>query len=394
MEYKFSDNINSLKPSAIREILKTSGNAIPLSAGNPATEAFPEDYIIEITADILKNNAVTALQYSITEGYQPLKDEITYLAKNRYGIDNEGDGIIITSGAQQVMNLSAKAFCNSGDTVICESPSFIGSLNSFRSYGLKLRGVPMKPDGMDIDELEKALKESENVRFIYTIPNFQNPTGYTTSLEKRHKIYELAQKYDVLIIEDDPYGELRFAGEFIPPIKSFDTDGRVVYSGSMSKIISPGLRVGFAIANEEIIQKFAVCKQCDDVHTAVLPQMIAYELISKYDFENHIQSLKKIYKRRATLMTDLADKYLKDYVEYHKPDGGLFLWCTLPDHIDIKDFVKKALDNGVAVVPGFAFAVSEDEPCHSIRLNYSTPSEEQIKTAMKVLGDLIRKECK
>ena len=247
MDYFLSDRVQTLKPSAIREIFKYASDpeVISLSAGNPDPEAFPVKEIAEISNDVLTNRPIDALQYSITEGYVPLRNALKDYMKNKFNIGRDFDELIVTSGAQQVMDLATKSLVNEGDTVICEAPSFIGSLNSFRAYKARLCGIPLESDGMNLEALEKALKTEKNVRFIYTIPNFQNPSGVTTSLEKRHAIYELAKKYGVLILEDNPYGELRVSGEDVPAIKSFDEDGIVIYAGSFSKVLSPGMRIGW-----------------------------------------------------------------------------------------------------------------------------------------------------
>ena len=238
MEYVVSDKVKTLKPSAIREIFKYAADptVVSLSAGNPAPEAFPVKAIAEISAQILEENPIAALQYSFTEGYPPLKTAVWDYMTGKYGVGSENDDILITSGAQQVMDLFTKTTCNEGDTVICEAPSFIGSLNSFRSFNCRLCGIPLEHDGMNLEALEKALQTEKNVRFIYIIANFQNPSGVTTSLEKRKAIYELAKKYSVMILEDNPYGELRISGENVPCIKFLDTDGIVVYAGSFSKV--------------------------------------------------------------------------------------------------------------------------------------------------------------
>lgn len=393
MEYNFSDRVRSLKPSVIREILKYSSEPgmIPFSAGNPAPEAFPVNAVREITDRIMREDPIGALQYSITEGYAPLKEQVLDYARTRHGINTPGDSIIITAGAQQVMELTAKSLCNEGDTVICEAPTFIGTLNAFRSYRLKLCGVGLEDDGIDIEKLETALKTGENVRFIYVIPNFQNPSGVTMSAAKRKAVYELAQKYDIVILEDDPYGELRFDGEYIPPIKSLDTDGRVIYAGSFSKVLSPGLRVGYAIANQSLLSKLTVCKQVSDVHTSILAQMIAYNFMKDYDFLGHIDKIRKIYKKKAELMMGLADGLFCGKISYHKVSGGLFLWCTLPEGADMMKFCSDALQRKTAVVPGNAFLTDESAPCRSIRLNYSTPTDGQIERGMSVLGELCEK---
>lgn len=280
MEYSFSKKVSSLQPSAIREILKFTSmpGVISFAAGNPAPEAFPEKEVAQISANILATRPIDALQYSITEGYIPLRETVAQYMKTKHNVGKDFDKIIITAGAQQVMDLTTKALCNEGDTVICESPSFIGSLNAFRSYGVHLCGVPVESDGMNIEKLEQALKTEKNVRFIYTIPNFQNPSGVTMSLEKRKSVYELAKKYGVMILEDNPYGEIRFAGENVPCIKSLDTEGIVIYAGSFSKVLSPGMRVGYAIAPEAVIAKLTVCKQVSDVHTTIFTQIIPTSL--------------------------------------------------------------------------------------------------------------------
>ncbi|MEE0858206.1 MAG: PLP-dependent aminotransferase family protein [Acutalibacteraceae bacterium] len=395
MEYIFSDRVNSLKPSAIREIFKYASDpeVVSLSAGNPAPDAFPCEEIAEISARLLKEYPVDVLQYGTTEGYIPLRNYLKQYMKEKHNIGTENDELIITSGAQQIMDLSAKSLCNEGDVVICEAPSFIGSLNSFRSYNAKLVGVPVESDGINIEILEEKLKTEKNVKFIYVIPNFQNPSGVTMSLEKRKAVYNLAKKYGVLILEDNPYGELRYSGEHIPSIKSLDTDGIVIYSGSFSKVISPGIRVGWCVAPSPVIQKMVVCKQGQDVHTSIWSQMIAYEYITKYDFEAHLERLRNLYREKAQFMMDLLDEHLSPYVTYDKIDGGLFIMCKLPDYIDMPEFCKEAVKRKVCVVPGNAFLTDESEISHSFRVNFSTPTDEQLEKGVKILGELVKELC-
>ncbi|MEI6578149.1 MAG: PLP-dependent aminotransferase family protein [Eubacteriales bacterium] len=388
MNYEFSNRISSLQPSAIREILKATANTdvIPFSAGNPAPEAFPIDAVREISADIFTNRPILALQYGVTEGYEPLRQRLAAYMKQKHNVGRDFDSLMITSGATQVMDLTTKVFCNEGDTVICESPSFIGSLNCFRSYKAKLKGIDMEADGMNIAQLEAALKEEKNVRFIYTIPNFQNPSGATMSLAKRKAVYELAKKYGVLILEDNPYGDTRVTGADIPSIKSMDKDGIVIYAGSFSKILAPGIRVGFSVAPEQIIAKMTVGKQAGDVHTPIFCQLLVNEWMEKYDFEAHIEKIKNIYRGKLNLMCDLIDKELGDFVKYNRPEGGLFVWCYLPDGVDMLGFCKAAVESKVAIVPGTAFMVSEGAKTQAVRLNFSTPTDEKIVAGMKVLG--------
>lgn len=395
MEYSFSDRVNSLKPSAIREIFKYAADpeVVSLSAGNPAPDAFPAKEIAEISADLLSRRPVDALQYGLTEGYAPLRDYLKKYMKDKYGIGSENDRLIITSGAQQVMDLAAKSLCNEGDVVICEAPSFIGSLNSFRSYNARLVGVPVESDGINTEILEEKLKTEKNVRFIYVIPNFQNPSGVTMSLEKRKKVYSLAKKYGVMILEDNPYGELRYFGENVPAIKSLDTDGIVMYAGSFSKVISPGMRVGWCVAPNPVIQKMVVCKQGQDVHTNMWSQIVIHEYVTKYDFEAHLTHLRELYRKKARFMMDLLDEHLAPYITYDKIDGGLFIMCKLPDNINMLDFCKEAVKRKVCVVPGNAFLTDETEECHTFRVNFSTPTDQQLEKGVKILGELIKELC-
>lgn len=392
MEFKFSDRISSLKPSAIREIFKYAADPsyISLSAGNPAPEAFPAKEIAEISANLLKEEPILALQYSVTEGYPLLRQELLSYMKENHNVSNENDDIIITSGAQQIADLLSKSLINEGDTVICEAPSFIGCLNTFRSYNANLVGVPMEKYGINIELLEKALQSEKNIRFIYTIPNFQNPSGITMSLEKRKAVYELARKYEVLILEDNPYGDLRYEGEYIPPIKSFDTENIVMYAGSFSKVISPGMRVGYAIGPKEVIQKMVVCKQGQDVHTNIWSQVVCYRFMKEYDFNAHLENLRKIYTKKRTLLLDVMERELAPDITWDPFEGGLFAWCHLPKGVDMMDFCRRALEKKVCVVPGTAFLTDENAPCDAFRINFSTPTDEQLIKGITALGDLIK----
>ncbi len=396
MDYIFSNRISSLQPSAIREILKATSDPsiIPLAAGNPAPDAFPVDEVREIAKEILAKRPIDALQYGVSEGYQPLRDTILKWMKAHENIGRDFDNVIIMSGATQVMDLVTKVLCNEGDTVICEEPSFIGSLNCFRSYGCKLKGVPVEADGMDINALEEALKSTPNAKFIYTIPNFQNPSGATMSLEKRKRLYSLAKEYGVIILEDNPYGDLRVAGEKLPTIKSMDDEGIVVYAGSFSKILAPGLRVAYCVAHQKILAKMTVGKQAADVHTPCLNQMIVCEWFKKYDVDAHIAKIQGIYKKKLDLMCDCIDRELGGFVEYVRPEGGLFIWCKLPDDVNMLEFVKKAVEKKVAVVPGNAFLMDDTDSTQYIRLNFSTPSDEGIINGVKALGEVAKEYIK
>lgn len=390
MNYTFSDKISNLKPSAIREILKMTADPsiISFSAGNPAPDAFPVEEIRRITSEILDKEPIAALQYSVTEGYAPLREAVKKRLATQNSFVPGKDDLIITSGGQQASELSCKVFLNEGDTLICESPSFVGCLNSFKSYNANLVGIEMDNEGIKLDELENAVKNNKNVKLLYVIPNFQNPSGRCMSAERRKAIYDLACKYDFIILEDNPYGELRFAGEDIPSVKSLDTEGRVVYAGSFSKVISPGMRIGFVSAAPEIISKIVVCKQVSDVHSNILAQMICHKIITEYDFDGHIAQLKEIYRRKYNIMAQSIEKYFSPKVKVTKPQGGLFIWGTLPEGADMQDFCKKAIERKVAVVPGNAFLTDDTMPTLSFRMNFSTPTDEQLVEGCKILGAL------
>lgn len=393
MRFQFSDNVSALQPSAIREILKFTSmpGVISFAAGNPAPEAFPTETVAEISKKLLMENPILAMQYSITEGYPELRD----LLKGRLAKDNaycEGkDELIITSGAQQANELACKVMLNRGDTLICESPSFIGSINAFKSYGVNLVGIPLENDGMNMEALEEALKTNPNCKLIYVIPNFQNPTGIVTSLQKRKKLYELACKYNVVILEDNPYGDLRCEGEDVPSIKSMDVENRVIYSGTFSKILAPGFRTGYVSGPSEIISKMIVCKQVADVHSNIWAQAICEQFMRTVDLDEHFNKLRSIYRRKRDIMLSEMDNTFSKKVKYNKPEGGLFIWCTLPDDCDMNKFCQKAVkDYKIALVPGNAFLINENEKTTSFRMNFSTPTDEQLKEGTRILGAMSR----
>ena len=392
MNYSFSEKVSHLQASAIREILKFTSDpeVISFAAGNPAPEAFPVDEIERISKEIFAQDPILALQYSITEGYPKLREQLKERMMREGNFDPDRDELIITSGAQQANELTAKVLCDEGDTLVCEAPSFIGSLNAFKSYNVDLQGVQLDEDGIDAEELEKILKE-KNVKLIYLIPNFQNPTGKTTSLERREQVYALAKKYGAVILEDNPYGDLRFAGENIKSIKSMDKEGIVVYSGTFSKVLAPGIRVGYVSGPKEIIQKIIVCKQVSDVHTNIWGQVLASKFLEQCNMDQHLATLRAIYKHKCNLMLSEIEKNFSKKITYTRPEGGLFIWCTLPDDCDMMSFCSKAVqDYKVAVVPGTAFMVNETDKTTSFRLNFSTPTDEQIVKGCEMLGKLSR----
>ena len=393
MEYTFSKKIANLKPSAIREIFKSLSDPtiISFAAGNPSPESFPVEELAKLSAEIFANESTAALQYSITEGYPLLREAIAKRQKERFGENmvRADDSLMVVSGGQQGIELACKVFCDEGDAIICENPSFIGSLNSFRSNGAKLVGVDMEEDGISLEGLESALKNTPNAKLLYLIPTFHNPTGITMPLEKRLAVLELAKKYGVVIIEDNPYGELRFHGEDIPTLKSLDNDGLVIYCSSFSKILSAGMRVGFIIAPSTICAKMTVAKQGEDVHTNIFFQMLCYKYMTECDLNAHIASINDLYRHKCDLMLECLDKYIpKDKVTFTRPEGGLFIWGTVKNCSDASNIVKLAIEKKVAVVPGTAFNCDTEALSNSFRLNYSTPSDEQIVEGVKRLGEV------
>ena len=374
-----------MKPSATREILKVTSQPgmIAFAGGSPDTSAFPCEEVKTLSSQILSENPVSALVYGVSEGYEPLRENVKKWLKKNDNIGTENDSIIITSGGTQVMDLATRVLTTPGDTVICEEPSFIGSLNCFRSHGCKLVGVEIDDDGMNIDKLRQAVKENPNARFIYTIPNFQNPGGTTLSLEKRRAMLEIAKENNLIILEDDPYGKLRTAGESLPSIKSMDDGENVIYAGSFSKILAPGIRVAFAVVPNKIVSAFTIAKQVSDVHSGVLNQMIVSRWFDEYDVDKHISEIQKIYRRKLNLMCDCLDEYCSDFISYVRPEGGLFIWAKLDEKLDMMQYVSKLLEYKVAVVPGTAFMIDDTAPCQYIRLNFSTPSDENIKLGVQ-----------
>jgi len=387
---KIANRVSTIKGSAIREIFKVlaNGNIISFAGGAPDPALFPADLMSDLAAGILKNEGALALSYGITEGYNPLKEEIIKRLKSQ-NIISENDNFIITTGGQQVIDLAAKSLVNEFDKVVVEDPSFIGGLNSFRSYNAKLIPAPVLDDGLDLDYLEEKILKKEKIKLLYTIPTFQNPSGITMSLEKRKNLLDLAEKYDFLILEDNPYGELRFMGEDIPTIKSLDKLGRVIYAGSLSKVLSPGLRIGFCAADKIILEKMIVCKQVSDVHTPVLNQMLAHRVLCSMDFDKHIQKAQKLYGEKCAHMLACMDKYFPQGVKYTRPEGGIFIWVDLKKDIDTKELLKVAVERGVAFVPGATCMVDIEKPSNKLRLNYSLSTFEQIEKGIKILAEIL-----
>ena len=396
MSFIESDRMRSVSGSIIRELFKLTAapDMISFAGGNPSPDSFPTEEIAAIANDALLHRGVSMLQYGFTEGFPPLRETLKSYYIKKHGFPKETDELITCSGGQQAADLVSKVLLNEGDQVLCEELSFVGVLNTFRAYGAKLVGVRMEPDGMNIEDLEKKIQASPRAKLIYIIPNFQNPTGFTTSLAKRQAIYALAQRYGLMILEDDPYGELRYEGDFLPPLKSMDTDGRVVYGGSFSKTMAPALRVGFVVAEKALMKRLVVAKQTGDVHTATLTQEICYRYMAEHDFEGHLQDIRRLYAVKCKRMLDDMEQKFSPAVTFNRPQGGLFVTAFLPEGMDAWPFVQEGIARKVACVPGVAFVMDPQVPSNAFRMNFSMPSLEQIDQGMDILGKLTYEWCK
>ena len=396
MSFIESDRMRSVSGSIIRELFKLTAapDMISFAGGNPSPDSFPTEEIAAIANDALLHRGVSMLQYGFTEGFPPLRETLKSYYLKKHGFPKETDELITCSGGQQAADLVSKVLLNEGDQVLCEELSFVGVLNTFRAYGAKLVGVRMEPDGMNIEDLEKKIQASPRAKLIYIIPNFQNPTGFTTSLAKRQAIYALAQRYDLMILEDDPYGELRYEGDFFPPLKSMDTDGRVVYGGSFSKTMAPALRVGFVVAEKALMKRLVVAKQTGDVHTATLTQEICYRYMTEHDFEGHLQDIRRLYAVKCNRMLDDMEQKFSPAVTFNRPQGGLFVTAFLPEGMDAWPFVQEGIARKVACVPGVAFVMDPQVPSNAFRMNFSMPSLEQIDQGTDILGKLTYEWCK
>lgn len=390
MQFSYSNKAKNMKPSIIRELLKQMSDPelISFAGGNPAADSFPVENIRKFSQELLQTDPVGMLQYSVTEGYGPLRQAAREYANRQWSVVKPEDELIITSGSQQIIEFMTKLLCNEGDVIAVEEPAFLGAYNSMRSFGAELAGVPLLPDGVDLQALETVFREKKP-KFFYCIPNFQNPTGYTTSLEKRKAIYELAVRYEVPVLEDDPYGALRISGEAIPPIKSFDTTGSVVYAGSFSKVLCPGMRLAFCAAQPDFINKMVVAKQGSDVHSNIWAQRACERILTQTDLDAHLSHLQNLYREKAEYMMAQLDEKLVGRIEYVKPQGGMFLWASLPAQVNVNEFVQKCLEHKLAVVPGSAFYTT-DADCQSVRLNFSTPSKPQIRQGVEIMDQALR----
>ena len=386
---EFARRFDNVTGSAIRAIfaLLAQPGMISFAGGNPSPESFPSEDVEKIAQDIIREKGSTVLQYGGTPGINALKDTVIKMVETR-GISASPGQVIITSGSTQGIGLAAKTLVNPGDVILTESPTFIGAIQTFLTYEADIKSVAMDEDGMIMSDLEDKIKKHKP-KFVYVIPTFQNPTGRTMSLDRRKSLIDVCEKYGVLIVEDDPYCDLRYSGEPVPPIKSFDKNNIVIYLLSFSKIISPGLRVGAAIADERVIGKYNIAKQGEDLHTSNLSQEIVNAYVNSGKLSGHIASLCDSYRAKRDAMLKKLESFPKS-ISYTHPDGGLFIWMQLPEGADAVKLFKECTDSGVAFVPGTHF-YPEGANLNTMRLNFSMPSFEQIDKGMDILKSIIEK---
>lgn len=386
-----AERMQGVNGSAIRELFKLLGDPeiISFGGGNPAKECFPKEDIEKITAALLRDKSDVLLQYGATEGYLPLRKAYIEKILPDLGLTAELENVLALTGSMQGLDLICKVVVNPGDVVLVEEPSFLGALQTFNIAQAKLVPVPLHTDGIHVDELEALVREYRPVMF-YTIPTFQNPTSWVSGIEARKAIARLAAEYDMIVIEDDPYASLRFSGEKLPTIKSFDTSGNVILMSSFSKTISPGMRVALCCGNAELIRKMTIAKQSADTHSPNLNQAIIAEYLSRDLLPEHIAEISKVYAHSASVMVEAMEEYFPDWVEYEKPIGGLFIWCTLPEGWDASELFKKAVARKVAFVPGVSFFTTSGKGNNTFRLNFSAEPEERIRKGIRTLGDLLK----
>jgi 2-aminoadipate transaminase len=397
-DHRYAQRTQRMTSSAIRELLKLTEDpeVISFAGGLPAPDVFPVDEFNAACEQVLKEWGAQALQYGSTEGYLPLREMIARHT-GRYGISITAQNILITSGSQQALDLIGKVFINPGDRILVEEPTYLGALQAWNAYGAEYVTVPMDENGMVTDELENALRSG--VKFIYVLPNFQNPTGVTLSLDRRQKLIEIADRYGVPIIEDDPYGQLRYEGENLPSIVSMDNEfrrngsndyrGNVIYLSTFSKTLAPGLRLAWVVAPTQVIRKLVQAKQGADLHTATFNQIVAFEVARGGFLDRHIWLIRRVYGERRNIMLDAMEELFPPGVKWTKPQGGLFLWGMLPKGMDTSDVFKVAVKRKVAFVPGTSFyALGGGE--NTMRLNFSYSNPDQIKIGIERLGTLLK----
>jgi 2-aminoadipate transaminase len=396
-EYRYANRTQRMGSSIIRELLKWTEqpDIISFAGGLPAPEVFPVEQFKKACNTVLDEFGAQALQYSTTEGYRPLREMIARHA-TRFGIDIAPDNILITSGSQQALDFIGRVFINQGDHIVCESPTYLGALQAWNAYGAQYISVPSDENGMIVDELEKALRVGP--KFIYVLPNFQNPAGSTLNLERRKMLIELADRYGVPIIEDDPYGQLRYEGEHLPAVVTLDSQfrgddgtytGNVIYLSTFSKILAPGIRLAWVVAPQEVIRKLVMAKQAADLHTATFNQIVAFE-VGKHGFlDEHVKFIRATYKERRDVMLETMEEVFPSSVRWTHPQGGMFLWGILPKGMDAAEVLKVAIEKKVAFVPGGSFHPNGGGE-NTMRLNFSFSSPEIIREGITRLGLLLR----
>lgn len=400
---RFAQRTRHMSSSIIRELLKLTERPeiISFAGGLPAPEVFPLEAIEAATQRVLSEHGAQALQYSATEGYTPLR-ELLVRHMQRYGVHVTPANIVITGGSQQALDLLARLFINPGDRVLTEEPSYLGALQAFTASQAEFVSVPIDDEGMDVESLEGPLRTGP--KFMYVLPNFQNPAGVTLSLARRRRLLELAGRYGIPIIEDDPYGQLRYAGEHLPPLVKIDADlhggaagraftGNVLYVSTLSKVLAPGLRVAWVVAPEVVIDRLVQFKQAADLHTATFTQMVAFEVARGGFLDQHVRRIRSVYGARRDAMLAALERHFPAEARWTRPEGGLFLWVTLPKGSDTTALLEQALARHVAFVPGAAF-----HPCgggqETLRLNFSYPTPERIEEGIRRLGQVLQQACR
>ncbi|KAF0111510.1 MAG: aminotransferase [Chloroflexi bacterium] len=396
-DYRYAQRTQRMKASAIRELLKLTEqkDVISFAGGLPAPDVFPVEEFKRACLYVLDNNGAQALQYGSTDGYVPLREMIARYT-NRLGIGVSIDNIMITSGSQQALDLLGKIFINRGDRVLVENPTYLGAIQAWNAYGAEYIPVALDDDGMDTRVLEDALRKGP--KFIYVLPNFQNPTGATLSLERRLQLIELADQYGVPIIEDDPYGQLRFEGEHLPAVELLDSQmreknnaytGNVIYLSTFSKILAPGIRLAWVIAPTEVINKLVLAKQGADLHTSTFNQIIAHEVGQHGYLDRHVKLIQDTYRERRNVMFEALEEQMPDGVNWTHPHGGLFLWVTLPEILNTGEMFKEAVAQKVAYVPGENFFACGGGT-NTMRLNFSCSKPEMINEGIARLGQVVK----
>ncbi|MBV4417845.1 PLP-dependent aminotransferase family protein [Clostridium tyrobutyricum] len=390
MSIKFAERMNKVQKSFIREILKVTENPniISFAGGLPNPLSFPIKEVEEASIKVLNENGSDVLQYSTTEGYRPLREYIAQRYLKRFGLKVDADEILITNGSQQGLDLLGKIFLNKDDNVLIERPGYLGAIQAFSIFEPVFNSVPVNNDGVDIDLLEKSLAMN-SPKLFYTVPNFQNPSGTTYSEKNRKAAADILKKYDTILIEDDPYGELRFIGEDLQPIKTYLGDKSVML-GSFSKIVAPAMRLGWICAKGEIMEKLITAKQAADLHTNYYSQRVVHQFLMDNDIEDHIKKIRKLYKGQRDCMVSMIERYFPEGIKSTKPEGGMFLWVTLPEGISSLELFDLAAKENVAFVPGDPFYVNV-KGSNTLRLNYTNSDEKSIEEGIKRLSRAIRK---